>query len=78
MSLPYLSCSFRVVLSCDDVPAEPLEPAGSPIGIDMGVASFLTARVARLHGMVRRQRLDHAHKTALALVRAHDVIVHEE
>ena len=35
------------------------------------------ARVAALHAKVRRYRLDHAHKTALALVREHDVIVHE-
>jgi putative transposase len=28
--------------------------------------------------MLRRQRLDHAHNTALTLVREHDVIVHEE
>jgi putative transposase len=35
------------------------------------------ARVACLHGTVRRQRLDHAHKTALDLVRDHDVICHE-
>ena len=110
---------WYVMLSCDDVPAEPLEPTGSPVGIDMGVASFLTtsdgthvpnprhlaatagrlaeaqrelarkkrgssrrkkavAKVAGLHGKVRRQRLDHAHKTALALVRDHDVIVHED
>jgi putative transposase len=34
-------------------------------------------RVIAIHGKVRRQRLDHAHKTALALVRGHDVIVHE-
>ncbi|MER6562972.1 transposase [Streptomyces sp. NPDC001027] len=34
-------------------------------------------KVAQLHGKVRRQRLDHAHKTALALVRAHDFIAHE-
>ncbi|MCZ4126225.1 transposase [Streptomyces sp. H39-S7] len=33
--------------------------------------------VAKLHGKVRRQRLDHAHKTALTLVREHDVIAHE-
>jgi putative transposase len=107
-----------VVLSCDDVPAVPLEPTGAVIGIDMGVASFLTAsdgthvsnprhlaasadrltvaqqalsrkkrgssrrrkavaRVAALHGKVRRSRLDHAHKTALTLVRDNDVIVHE-
>ncbi|WP_246080932.1 RNA-guided endonuclease InsQ/TnpB family protein [Nonomuraea mesophila] len=35
------------------------------------------ARVATLHAKVRRQRLDGAHKAALALVRDHDVIVHE-
>jgi putative transposase len=34
-------------------------------------------RVATLHRKVRRQRLDHAHKTALALVRGHDFIAHE-
>ncbi|MEV0591806.1 RNA-guided endonuclease InsQ/TnpB family protein [Nonomuraea cavernae] len=36
------------------------------------------ARVAALHGKVRRQRLDAAHKTALNLVRDYDVIVHED
>lgn len=35
-------------------------------------------KVAKLHGKVRRQRLDHAHKTALDLVRAHDFIAHED
>jgi putative transposase len=35
------------------------------------------ARVAELYGRVRRQRLDHAHKTALALVREHDLIACE-
>ncbi len=35
-------------------------------------------KVAHLHGKVRRRRLDHAHKTALDLVRAHDVIAHED
>jgi putative transposase len=110
---------WYVLVSCDDVPAEPLEPTGSAAGVDMGVASFLTTssgahvpnprhlaatserlaaaqrdlarkkrgssrrrkavvKVAGLHGKVRRQRLDHAHTTALTLVRAHDVIVHEE
>jgi putative transposase len=110
---------WYVMLSCDDIPAEPLEPTGSPVGIDMGVASFLTssdgthvhnprhlattagrlaaaqrdlarkkrgstrrkkaaAKVAGLHGKVRRQRLDHAHNTALALVRDHDLIVYED
>ncbi|WP_046469252.1 RNA-guided endonuclease InsQ/TnpB family protein [Allosalinactinospora lopnorensis] len=31
-----------VVLACDEVPAEPLEPTGRVTGIDMGVASFTT------------------------------------
>ncbi|MFD6763395.1 RNA-guided endonuclease InsQ/TnpB family protein [Streptomyces roseolus] len=35
-------------------------------------------KVADLHRKVRRQRLDHAHKTALALVRKHDFIAHED
>ncbi|MFF3356780.1 RNA-guided endonuclease InsQ/TnpB family protein [Streptomyces sp. NPDC002917] len=35
-------------------------------------------KVASLHGKVRRQRLDHAHKTALHLVREHDFIAHED
>ncbi len=35
-------------------------------------------KVATLHGEVRRQRLDHAHKTALDLVRQHDFIAHED
>jgi putative transposase len=34
-------------------------------------------KVAALHGTVRRRRLDHAHKTALGLVREHDFIAHE-
>ncbi|MEU8381821.1 transposase [Streptosporangium sp. NPDC048865] len=36
------------------------------------------ARVAALHAKVCRQRLDGAHKAALAFVRAYDVIVHED
>ncbi|GGJ73609.1 RNA-guided endonuclease InsQ/TnpB family protein [Streptomyces brasiliensis] len=34
--------------------------------------------VARLHRKVRRQRLDHAHKTALTLVRGNDFLAHED
>ncbi|MFF3889350.1 RNA-guided endonuclease InsQ/TnpB family protein [Streptomyces sp. NPDC001914] len=34
-------------------------------------------RVARIYAAIRRQRLDHAHKVALALVRDYDVIAHE-
>jgi putative transposase len=33
---------WYVILSCDDVPAEPLAPTGSLVGLDVGVASFLT------------------------------------
>jgi len=109
---------WYVVLSCDDVPAEPLPATGAVIGIDLGVTSFLSTsdgahvpnprppaaaadrlaaaqrslarkkrgsnrrrqavrKVAALHGKVRRSRLDRAHKTALALVRDYDVILHE-
>jgi putative transposase len=109
---------WYVVLSCDGVPAEPLPATGAAVGVDMGVASFLTTsdgghvpnprhlaasagRLARaqrelarrkrgstrrrrtvvkigaIHRKVRRQRLDHAHKTALALVRDHDLIAVE-
>lgn len=35
-------------------------------------------KVAKLHRKVRHQRLDHAHKAALRLVREHDVIAHED
>ncbi|MDH6493719.1 transposase [Streptomyces sp. SAI-127] len=35
-------------------------------------------KVAALHRKVRRQRLDHAHKTASGLVREHGVIAHED
>lgn len=107
-----------VVLSCDDVPNDPLPSTGATVGIDLGIASFLTtsdgrhvpnpryarrssaklaaaqqalargqrgskrrakkrARVAALHGKIRRQRLDHAHKVALALARDHDMIACE-
>ncbi|MBO0825436.1 MAG: transposase, partial [Actinobacteria bacterium] len=107
------------VVLCADVPPAPLPKSNSQIGIDLGVASFLTtsegkhidnpayshrtsnrlrtaqqvsarrkrgsarhkeavAKVAALHRKSRRQRLDHAHKTALALVRDHDLIAHED
>ncbi|WP_263579224.1 transposase [Streptomyces sp. PSKA30] len=35
-------------------------------------------KVAKLHAKIWRQRLDHHHKQALALVREHDVIGHEK
>ncbi len=31
-----------LVLSCDDVPARPLEPTGAVVGVDVGIASFAT------------------------------------
>ncbi|MFC4110949.1 RNA-guided endonuclease InsQ/TnpB family protein, partial [Micromonospora zhanjiangensis] len=33
---------WYVVLSCDEVPAEPLPETGAVVGVDMGVAAFLT------------------------------------
>ncbi|HEX8867168.1 MAG TPA: transposase [Lentzea sp.] len=33
---------WYVVLSCDDVPTRPLPPTGRQVGVDMGVAHFLT------------------------------------
>jgi putative transposase len=38
---------WYLVLSCDDVPAEQLEPTGAVVGIDMGIASFLTTSDGR-------------------------------
>ncbi|MCX4625893.1 transposase [Streptomyces sp. NBC_01443] len=115
---------WYVVLTTEQLRPEPLSPTGSVVGIDMGIASFLTTssgehvanprhgrkaaaivkaaqqalarfprvrrdkrtanhqravtKVAGLHRKVRRQRLDHAHKTALGLVREHDFIAHED
>ncbi|MFG3407831.1 RNA-guided endonuclease InsQ/TnpB family protein [Streptomyces sp. NPDC048142] len=113
-----------VVLTAEQAQPDPLPATGSMVGIDVGIASFLTTsngghvenprharkaaaklevaqqalsrfgrvrrdkrtgnhrraveRVATLHRKVRRQRLDHAHKTALGLVREHDFIAHED
>ncbi|MET8514495.1 transposase [Streptomyces sp. NPDC005077] len=110
---------WYVVLTAEQSESEPLPATGSVVGIDMGIASFLTAsngqrvanprhgrkaaakleaaqqslgrckrgskrrrkavaKVATLHRKVRRRRLDHAHKTALDLVRDHDFIAHED
>jgi putative transposase len=109
---------WYVVLSCDNVPAQPLPATGAVVGVDLGVASLATtsdgrhygnprfleaasvrladaqrdlarkkrgstrrrkavARVAGGHRKVARQRLDLAHKTALDLVRDHDLIAVE-
>jgi putative transposase len=35
-------------------------------------------KVAKIHAKIRRQRLDHHHKTALTLLREHDVVAHEK
>ncbi|MGA5133421.1 RNA-guided endonuclease InsQ/TnpB family protein [Streptomyces olivoreticuli] len=113
-----------VVLTTEQDQPEPLPKTGSVVGIDLGIASFLTTshgehvenprharkaaarleaaqralsrfprrkakhrtrnhqraveKFSALHGKVRRQRLDHAHKTALGLVREHDFIAHED
>jgi putative transposase len=110
---------WYVVLSCDDVPAQPLPATGAVAGIDLGIASFLTTsdgehvanprharkaaeklaaaqqalsrckrgsnrrkkvrtRVTAAHRKARLQRWDHAHKTALRLVRDYDLIAHED
>ena len=109
---------WYAVLSCDGVPASRLPQTGAVVGIDMGIASFLTTsdgqhtdnpryaraaagklaaaqqnlsgkkpggnrrrkareRVAAVHRKIRNQRIDFARKTALALVRGNDLIVHE-
>ncbi|WP_328623520.1 RNA-guided endonuclease InsQ/TnpB family protein [Streptomyces sp. NBC_00354] len=115
---------WYVILTAEQKQPEPLPQTGSAVGIDMGIASFLTTsngehvanprhgrkaaakleaaqqslsrfprvrrdkrtanhrravhKVAGLHRKVARQRLDHAHKTALGLVREHDFIAHED
>ncbi|MFE2286468.1 RNA-guided endonuclease InsQ/TnpB family protein [Streptomyces sp. NPDC059443] len=110
---------WYVVLTAEQAQPEPRPATGSVVGIDMGIASFLTtsngerivnprhgrqaaakieaaqralarcerrsnrrkkavARVGELHRKIRRQRLDHAHKTAHVLVRGHDFIAHED
>jgi putative transposase len=110
---------WHLILACEDVPAQPLQHTGAVVGIDLGVASFLTtsdgehianprqlaasaarlaatqqrlvrrkrgsnrrrkqrAQVAATHRKIGRQRRDHAHKTALGLVRRYDLIAHED
>jgi putative transposase len=108
-----------VILSCDDIPAEPLPAMDAAVGVDLGIAAFLAAsdgtlvenprharvaadelglaqqalsrskrasgrrgktrrRVSAIHRRIGRQRVDHHHKTALALVRDFDFIAHED
>ncbi|WP_327187475.1 RNA-guided endonuclease InsQ/TnpB family protein [Streptomyces sp. NBC_01334] len=115
---------WYVILGAEQSQPEPLPKTGSVVGIDLGIACFLTTsngehvanprhgrraaakreaaqralsrfprvrrdkrtknhqravqKVADLHRKVRCQRLDHAHKTALDLVREHDFIAHED
>ncbi|SIO88497.1 Mobile element protein [Nocardiopsis sp. JB363] len=54
-----------LVLACDQVPAQPLEPTGRVAGIDMGVASFLTTSEGE-HVDNPRFLARSAHKLALA------------
>ncbi|MDT0402780.1 MULTISPECIES: RNA-guided endonuclease InsQ/TnpB family protein [Streptomyces] len=42
ISVKHEGSRWYVVLSCDNVPAEELPPTGGNVGIDMGVAHFLT------------------------------------
>ncbi len=44
---------WYVVLSCDDVPARPLRPAGRQIGLDVGVARFATTSDGEVIGNPR-------------------------
>ncbi|MFF1711891.1 RNA-guided endonuclease InsQ/TnpB family protein [Streptomyces sp. NPDC058268] len=110
---------WYVVLTAEQAQPDPLPATGAVVGIDMGIASFLTTsdgehvtnprharnaaakletaqqalsrckrgskrrrktvqKIADLHRTVRRQRLDHAHKAALDLVREYDFIAHED
>jgi putative transposase len=48
-----------------------LHPARHP---DPRTNRAAARKVTKLHAKIRHQRLDHHHKTALALVRTHDVI----
>jgi putative transposase len=38
---------WMLVLSCDQVPPRPLEPTGSAVGVDVGIASFATTSDGR-------------------------------
>jgi putative transposase len=118
---------WYVIVSCEDVAAEPLPATGRQAGFDMGIVHFTTAsepiegvtdgeghvanprylkraaeriaaaqrvyartrrgskrrtkaarQIGKVHKKVARQRADHAHKVALAVVRACDVIVVED
>ncbi|MGP4088169.1 RNA-guided endonuclease InsQ/TnpB family protein [Streptomyces sp. KR55] len=55
-------------------------PATFPQGTKRRTKAHRAAarKVAKIHARIRRQRLDHAHKTALTLVRDHDTIAHEK
>jgi putative transposase len=58
---------WYLILSCDDVPEKPLAPSGAAVGIDVGIASFLTTsdgeQVANArHGAVVAERLARAQR----------------
>jgi putative transposase len=44
---------WYVLLSCDDVPVQPLPPTGSTVGVDLGVASLVTVSEGRQIGNPR-------------------------
>ncbi len=72
---------WYIVLSCDDVPAEKLAAVQQDLARKKRGSKRrrkAVARVAALHGKIRRQRLDGAHKAANALIRDYDMIVHED
>jgi putative transposase len=110
---------WYAIVSCAEVPVQPLPPTGRETGIDVGLKVFLVtangdivenprqyrraerylakcqrrvarrkkgshrrrkavAILAKAHQHVRRQRADFHHKTALALLKAHDTIYLEE
>jgi putative transposase len=64
-------------MSCGEAVLQVLAPANQATG-GRARRKRAAAKVARLHRKVSRQRLDHAHKTALTLVRKYDQIVHED
>jgi putative transposase len=72
----YVPNPRHLAASGDRLATAQQELAGKKRG--SGRRKKVVAKIGKLHGKVRRQRLDHAHKTALALVTDYDLIVHED
>jgi putative transposase len=58
---------WMLILSCDQVPTRPLEPTGAVVGIDVGIASFVTTSNGQLvprpgYGRVAAAKLGAAHQ----------------